>query len=339
MSKSRRLCALLVAAALVLSAALTARSVTDDEHHPSRVRRAAVGVPPGAVPRLAFVSQDVGYALYGCGGEQCPAPLFGTVDGGATWRRLAHPATGRVSLYASPRALVLWWSARDVSLMSTDRGVTWTEVERSLAPYRGIRGFFQAEDSGGLVSWRDGLPVRVPERPPLPFVSAVATGADGRVWVACLLSGGVRAAVSVDGGETWAVTPVVPQGGWPVSLSLRVSADGRNVWLLGHPSDPAAFPLLWTMVAGRWLPVAAAGHPHVFDSAVPVAGGLVVSGAAGSGLIAGGRYLPLRGWPPSDSGLYLLEDGTVFTQAGAVGWLGVGFGVDRRWTRIELRPA
>ncbi|GAB7049426.1 hypothetical protein JCM9534A_45520 [Catenuloplanes indicus JCM 9534] len=331
----------MLAVALLLTAAVLLHrppSATEDQP-PSTVRRATVAVPPGiSGPSIQFVDRNAGYALFhGC--EECPATMFGTVDGGVSWHRITHPATGRVALYGSPRALVLWWMSRDVWLMSTDRGANWTRIEPWLAPYRGARGLFQSGENGQVVFWRDGRPQRVPEPPPLPFVSAVATGADGRSWAVCRSRDGVLAVLSVDGGRSWTTTPVPQQGGWPVSFSVLISADGRDVWLVGTPGDPYAFPLIWTFVAGRWLPVSPSGRPPTVTAVVPVGGGaLVVAGLGGIGAVRHGRYWPIPDWPARDL-LTLLEDGTIVAQDGTSTWLGAGFDTARRWTRIDLNSA
>lgn len=340
--KSRGLFAWLLAGVLLLTAAvLVNRSPSaTEEHDRSTVRRATVDLPAGTSPPFfEFVSREVGYAVFsGCPGGECPTPIFVTEDGGHSWRRIAHPADGTVLLYAVPGVLVLHWFSRDVWLLSTDNGRSLVEVDRTDGMYRARRGHFLRDDSSWLMAWRGGVMRPVPRRPPITTIMSVATGADGRIWAVGLGDRTPAAAYSTDGGTVWTETPVPPQGDQARGLSLSVSADGRDVWLLAQTDGVMR---LWTFTAGRWLPVAAPGLPPGYAVLAIAAGGaLIVAGQwGGQGVIWQGRYWPRPDWAWLDEGSRLLSDGTIFAAGGTRARLGTGFGAERWWTEIVLEPA
>ncbi|GAB7041459.1 hypothetical protein JCM9533A_53090 [Catenuloplanes niger JCM 9533] len=333
----------------MLSAALLLTTVVLVDRPPSAaerqdrstVRRATVDLPPGTPPPyLEFASREVGYAVFsGCPGGQCPTPVFATEDGGRSWRRITHPADGTVLLYAVPGVLVLHWFSRDVWLLSTDNGRSFVEVDRTEGMYRARRGHFVRDDSSWLMVWRGGVMRPVPRRPPVPVILSVATGADGRIWAAGLGDRTPSAAYSTDGGTVWTRTPVPPQGDQARGPSLVISADGRDVWLLAQTDDVMR---LWTFRSGRWLPVTAPGLPPGYGVLAIAAGGgaLIVGGQwGGQGVIWQGRYWPRPDWGWLDDGSRLLPDGTILAREGGRARLGVGFGAERWWTVIEVRPA
>ena len=75
-------------------------------------------------------------------------------------------------------------------------------------------------------------------------------------------------------------------------------------------------------------------HPdELVNSVVDEDASLAVTTPDGPGLVTGGVFQSVD-WPIDDCYLRLLPDGTLFCAAGAVNWLGVGKGLDRKWIRV-----
>ncbi|WP_146765210.1 hypothetical protein [Micromonospora saelicesensis] len=311
----------------------------------AEVRRVRVAVPQRYdPPYVEFVDAEHGYALFAnCGepppGDDCPARLFATDDGGRSWRELRHPhpAAENHQLYAAPGVLTLrsephgWW-------ISTDGGTSFTHRLDGPPPqWVGAQSRFQLIEGSGQVGEWDGQRLRpLAAQPRVPGLSTVDTG-DGLLVVAAGSEDGKPyAAVSFDRGRSWQQTPVPAPDGHVGVLRAVVERDG-TAWLVGQRPDRRSFPALWRLRRG-WNLVGADGHPPQIQSVAPIGGGLfAVTGPAGAGAVGGGRYTELP-WPIGpDRSLSVLTDGTLVAVGGDGGiLLGVGWVAERRWTKIIL---
>ncbi|MFI6782461.1 hypothetical protein [Micromonospora sp. NPDC050276] len=311
----------------------------------AEVRRVRVAVPQRYdPPYVEFVDADHGYALFAnCGepppGDDCPARLFATDDGGRAWRELRHPhpAAENHQLYAAPGVLTLW-SEPHGWWTSTEGGTSFRRsVDGPPPQWLGAQSRFQLiEDSGQVGEW-DGQRLRpLATQPPVPGLNTVDAG-DGRLVVAAgEKDGKPYAAVSFDRGRSWQQTPVPAPDGHVGVLRAVVERDG-TAWLVGERPDRRSFPALWRLLQG-WNPVRADGHPPQVQSVAPIGGGLLaVTGPAGAGAVGDGRYTELP-WPIGpDRSLSVLTDGTIVAVGGDGGiLLGVGWVAERRWTKIIL---
>jgi hypothetical protein len=180
----------------------------------------------------------------------------------------------------------------------------------------------------------DGRPA--PVQPPLAGgLRGVERGRDGTVYAVAAAGTTVTVAKSPDGGHRW-----TPLGG-PVSVpvadavSLSVSPDGKDVWLLAHNAEALA-AYLWD--GHNWREV----KRDIATSARP--GGMV---ALGQGVlaVASSRFSYLHSdgrfhnadRPMSASSVRLLGDGTLMTStAPSDVWLGTGEAAARVWSRITI---
>ncbi|MBQ1019052.1 hypothetical protein KBX71_14435 [Micromonospora sp. D93] len=313
----------------------------------AEVRRVRVAVPQRYdPPYVEFVDAEHGYALFAnCGepppGDDCPARLFATDDGGRSWRELRHPhpAAENHQLYAAPGVLTLlsephgWWT-------STDGGASFTHSLDGPPPqWVGAQSRFQLIEGSGQVGEWDGQRLRpLAAQPRVPGLSTVDAG-DGLLVVAAGSEDGKSyAAVSFDRGRSWQQTPVPAPNGHVGVLRAVVERDG-TAWLVGERPDRRSFPALWRLRRG-WDPIRAEGHPPHIQSVAPIGGGLLaVTSSAGTGTatVGDGRYTELP-WPIGpDRSLSVLTDGTIVA-AGGDGdiLLGVGWVADRHWTKIIL---
>ncbi|MGC4810313.1 hypothetical protein ACLQ29_07275 [Micromonospora sp. DT228] len=313
----------------------------------AEVRRVRVAVPQRYdPPYVEFVDAEHGYALFAnCGepppGDDCPARLFATDDGGRSWPELRHPhpTSKNHQLYAAPEVLTLWsepygwWT-------STDGGTSFTHSLDGPPPqWVGAQSRFQLIEGSGQVGEWDGQRLRpLATQPRLPAMHTVDAG-DGPLVVAVgEKDGKPYAAVSFDRGRSWQQTPVPAPDGPVAVLRAVVDRDGTG-WLVGERPDRRSFPALWRLRRG-WDLIRAEGHPAHISSVAPIGGGLLaVTSSAGTGTatVGDGRYTELP-WPIGpDRNLSVLTDGTIVA-AGGDGdiLLGVGQVAERRWTVIIL---
>ncbi|MEU8286266.1 hypothetical protein AB0C01_18230 [Micromonospora sp. NPDC048905] len=313
----------------------------------AEVRRVRVAVPQRYdPPYVEFVDAEHGYALFAnCGepppGDDCPAWIFATDDGGRSWRELRHPhpAAENHQLYAAPGVLTLW-SEPHGWWTSTDGGTSFTHTLDGPPPqWLGAQGRFQLIEGSGQVGEWDGQRLRpLATQPRLPAMNTVDAGEGPLVVAAGEKDGKPYAAVSFDRGRSWQQTPVPAPDGPVGVLRTVVDRDG-TAWLVGERPDRRSFPALWRLGRG-WDPIRAEGHPPHIQSVVPIGGGLLaVTSSAGTGTatVGDGRYTELP-WPIGpDRSLSVLTDGTIVA-AGGDGdiLLGVGQVAERRWTEIIL---
>ncbi|MEU8329665.1 hypothetical protein [Micromonospora sp. NPDC048839] len=313
----------------------------------AEVRRVRVAVPQRYdPPYVEFVDAEHGYALFAnCGepppGDDCPARIFATGDGGRSWRELRHPhpAAENHQLYAAAGVLTLW-SEPHGWWTSTDGGTSFTHTLDGPPPqWRDAQGRFQLIEGSGQVGEWDGQRLRpLATQPRVPGMNTVDAG-DGLLVVAAgEKDGKPYAAVSFDRGRNWQQTPVPAPDGLVGVLRAVVDRDGTG-WLVGERPDRRSFPALWRLRRG-WDPIRAEGHPPVIQSVAPIGGGLLAvtsSAGTGTGTVGDGRYTELP-WPIGpDRSLSVLTDGTIVA-AGGDGdiLLGVGQVAERRWTEIIL---
>jgi hypothetical protein len=185
---------------------------------------------------------------------------------------------------------------------------------------------------------------RLPAQPDLPGdVHAVTEGLDGQIWVASVADGKPYTSLSLDRGQTWRRHNVLwPNGDRVSRVSVQLSADGADAWLLGYRlGEPAEFPdFVWFYEPGGWAVRAVGGHPQT--GFVTPAGGqvLVAAGPSGMGVldsgVANGAYQQRPDWPNARDYVVQLRDGTLVARSGDRLWLGPGEGTHRAWIEIIL---
>ncbi|BCL14997.1 beta propeller repeat protein [Micromonospora sagamiensis] len=286
------------------------------------VRQVRVEVPERYDrPYVEFADARDGYALFAaCDGKplapSCPALLYGTADGGRSWRKLRHPrpSAANQQLYTAPGLLVLlsephgWYT-------STDGGTTFTHSRSGPPPvWVGAQGRFQVVESTGKVAEWDGRRLRpVPVQPDVPGINTVASR-DDQIVVAGLHDGRPFAAISPDGGRRWFRQPVSPPDGEVAVLRAKIDPTG-TAWLIGERPDRTSFPALWRQGGPGWTLVHPEDRPEQISSMVPVGGGMVVvTGPDGAGMVAGDRYHRMK-WPlTGEHYLMALADGTFYAR-------------------------
>ncbi|GAA4566318.1 hypothetical protein GCM10023176_16210 [Micromonospora coerulea] len=309
------------------------------------VRQVRVAVPERYDrPYVEFADAAHGYALFAAcdgapPGRGCTALLYGTADGGRSWRPLPHPrpVAADQQLYTVPGAVVLlaepygWYT-------STDGGVTFAHTTGpEPAVLVAARGRYQVIEGRDVIGEWDGgrlLPLAV--QPAVPGLHTV--GHDGDLLVAAgVRNGRPYAAVSRNGGWSWLATPVPAIDGEVGVLRVVLAPDG-TVWLVGERSDRVGFPALWRLVDTRsWEPARAVGHPAQARSVAPIGVGLLaVTSPDGVGVVAGGRYYHVD-WPlTGDHYLTVLADGTIAARGPEDIVLGTGWTANRRWIKVIL---
>jgi hypothetical protein len=336
------------------------------------VRRSVLGTTAGyQLQTVEFADAGHGFAqavtALPVTADRFGSTLFGTVDGGRSWHALADPRQPSPSpqLYiVDARTIVLL--AESVGwYVSTDGGATFSYRPMQPAPSEldAISGTsFGLDCATGCALSRTGGPVNQPGLPGV--LGAVAevrrpTGPakPGAVWAASLDGGSARAAISADQGRTWRRLDPPARPDAPLArVGLTISADGRDVWLIGYPGGGVAgmgtvaaqrrkesgVPLLWLLAGDRWIAKGTVGAPEPsLDpfSVAPIGGGLAA--------VQGHRHMFLvdDSWHPSDLApqcewVSTLRDGTVFATAPSnrTYYLGTRTGSVVRWIQIVLAP-
>jgi photosystem II stability/assembly factor-like uncharacterized protein len=344
-------------AAAVLVLALGGCSLVDAVRRPPPPRPAAVPpvaefelrsrtvrVPEGfRLQTMSFLTAHLGAALFTrCSlpkrrvgnHNDCTARLFVTTDGGDSWAAREHPEpvadghqvrlgpAGQIALLAEPRS---WY-------VSPDGGRTFrpAATEPLAAEYQ-----ICCDQEPDREVLRSGRPLRA--APDLSGPPASMLARPGRdLWVAAATG----TAVSTDDGRSWTTVAVPGRAPAATRVTLQASADNEDVWLLAGTAAPQAYPQIWQLDDGAWLPVEAEGHPADSISTAPVGNGaLAVSTRAGIGLVAPGQQWQPTDWPARGH-LRTLSDGTLLARDDLTGawWLGSGGAGRRDWLKIELRP-
>jgi len=357
----------------------------------TEVRRTRLEVPKGMqLQTMEFADATHGYATFvsrypveGSGDSgRYASSLYATADGGRTWKQLADPRRPSLSpqLYTvDSRTLVLlaepygWF-------VSSDGGATFQarpaepappEIDAIYSPYS--LGAFRVYCEKRCVLRRyDGARSTMLPQPNLPGELGAVVSAGDMLWITSLDSKLTPyTAFSRDGGMTWQRRDVPEHpGGRPTRVDFRVSADGRDVWLVGYLAGPipgyhsAAFvpsvtslgavalrrkdvgvPLLWLLSGDRWVSSGTAGAPTPSDMPYAVAaigGGLAaVTGPHGLALVDA-TWHPID-MTPRPEWVTTLRDGTVAASASrptsGTMFLGRREGRGLSWVQVELGPA
>lgn len=259
---------------------------------------------PGVLTGLAFADGRTGYAwsLGGaCPGRGfCPARLWATRDGGATWHLAAVGGRVAWSAVAVAGARTLWVVVGGELLRSVDGGRLWTLVPTPGCIPEGVR--FAA---GAGVVWGRGAAG--------PCAEASAKG--GSTWrplLASPLRGAAAAAFShalADLGLSAFVGPLPPvvaacrvAGAWPAGagawLAVRCDAVDPGMEVVLHtPGGQGGWRLAWA-VAGCDAACRAAGGgetPLAFAAGAAwraAPGGVAVSPRPNAPFLSGGRLCP-----------------------------------------------
>ena len=344
------------------------------------VRKAAF-IPPGFyVQGVEFVDRDYGYAALWTTNPinletakdsneyRYASALFATTDGGRTWTKLKDPRRPSpvAGLWVLDARTIVLETGEEGWYISRDGGATFrftgTREPPELGEYR------TRSSAGSYITCGIGCGVLVVDgvvqTPGLAGQSGVAIDAGGVVWTAAVDGATASSAFSLDRGRTWQRRDVPPHPiGTPNRLDLRVSADGRDVWMLGYHDETGGrvgafgstlpvrrkgggFPLLWLFEGDRWMPKGTVNSPkpspdpYVQYTVAAIGGGLAA--VAGPDLFA----LVSDVWRTVDLtprvGLVTtLPDGTVFganAQHLAV-YLGSRTGSEVRWVQLILDDA
>ncbi|SCL38345.1 hypothetical protein GA0074692_4980 [Micromonospora pallida] len=294
-------------------------------------------------PHVEFTDAQHGYALFAaCDGRPpdpaCPALLYGTADGGRSWRNLRHPRPSATNqqLYTAPNLLVLlsephgWYT-------STDGGATFTH-SRSVPPaWVGAQGRFQVVEGTGKVAEWDGRRLRpLVTQPDVLGINTVASR-DERIVVAGVHEGRPSAAMSPDGGRRWFRLAVSPPDGEVSVLRAVIDVTGE-AWLIGERLDRMSFPALWRQGGQGWKLVDPENRPERISSMLPVGMGMVVvTGAGGAGMVTNDRYHRMA-WPlAQEDYLTMLTDSTLFARGLGHVVLANGFPFgEPRWIRVVI---
>jgi photosystem II stability/assembly factor-like uncharacterized protein len=189
--------------------------------------------------------------------------LFGSSDGGRTWRKAGLSGQDAMNL-ARPSGQTLWVAGHNVLAKSTDSGLTWTDVRPEGLPSLDIHGFaldrehpgrlYAAVAGEGLYRSRNnGRSFSLISREVGGAVFGLGVLPDGRIFAADLKQGLL---VSGDGGRSWrlslheqllglAVNPRTPgrllAAGRGIFLSENGGRSWRRVFEIPEPFGPVAW--------------------------------------------------------------------------------------------------
>ncbi|GAA4723492.1 hypothetical protein Prum_085090 [Phytohabitans rumicis] len=334
---------------------------------------ARLDVPAGYAPlSVEFADARRGYALFvRCGGERCEARLFGTEDGGRSWRARTHPRPQAKNhqIYVGGGPVVVLLAEPHAWYVSRTGAATWQSrpYDASGVPpadYHSADGQFYLDcpEKGGCAfrdwtapDWHQDVPAD------LDSARSLTNGRDGRLWLAGVDGG---RAVTAYGKSAGHFTPLaVPEqpGGTIWNARVATSADGRDVWLVADQEQASSggqgggrlavrhaaarkgtgLPLIWQLQGGSWVPRPITGitQERRMPYAVAPAGGglLAITGPDVSGYLDGGAYIPSPGMPRLDW-VGQLPDGTLYGRDNQPGmtYLSTGTGARRTWTAVKV---
>jgi hypothetical protein len=312
-----------------------------------RHSRLPVTGAPGAYD-MDFADPDTGYVLFtGCR-RSCPAPLYGTTDGGRTWQVLPLNADG---------AEANWLSVTDASRLavrvangyrvSRDGGHTFViekdfpaDLESTWRPAR--LSCAETDDDGGCERWEVGS---VATQPPMPEdleVDDVTSDATGRIWAVAARRGVVYTAVSGDGGKTWRMLPEIRITAGLDRMSLTSAPGDREPWLVIGTGDTAS-QKVWAYrgAADGWRPV-------VEGTAVGLDWRNAVSAGDGAVALYDKRVGVLRDdgtWRPASGphdllAVSRLDGGSLLASPFSVRgvWVGARTAADFAWAYVTVAP-
>lgn len=318
-------------------------------------RHSELAVAEGLRPQvMEFATAYTGYVLFtGCS-QVCGGALFVTFDGGQSWleRTLPFERAESVNFWlVDARTIIV--SARPAGwFRSTDGGRTFVRGgagdEPGPAEYaRGPSvGCVERKQECPRVLLLDGVPA--PAQPPLGGeLRGVTRGPGGRLYAAAAAGAVVTTATSADGGHTWTPLggPVTVQAPGPaadpaslsMSVSLSVSPDGKDVWLLANTAESLAV-YLWEPAGWREVKRGIAVNARQLGEVAVGQRVLAVASTRFSYLYADGEFRNADR-PSNALSVRLLGDGTLMTStAPSDVWLGTGEAAARIWSRITVDP-
>ena len=309
--------------------------------------------PPPAPPAGQLIDTAFGrttaYALLGScepAGTGCRYELLSSGDEGRSWTRLRSPVPPPAPddgfsaelLVTGDDDLTVRDPARDRVHTSTDRGRTFTA--RALRPGPALDAVppgLRVEQTwcGGDPCGPSRLVVLDPatgrqsplRAQPLPRSTLidVATGDDGRIWVAGPDGDRVVSAVSRDRGRTWRQLPALT--GPPVVLLHLVPLPGADAgaYLLTGRRDRSdavlnVFSDLWRLDGAGWTRVTPRGAPRSALTAVGLSDGeLLLTTEEGGTWRTSGRGTRIARDPAGGALAVLRRSGPLL-----VGWTGAG---------------
>jgi hypothetical protein len=291
-------------------------------------------VPAGmAVRALEFADAEHAYALFAhCPGVSCRWALAASADGGQSWVPRALPVD---------KAAELTLTVRDARTLTVGAGRDqYTSVDggRTFRPGEAARTGWLVEAGRVRFAAADGSPPPAVAQPPLDGVDRLATGSDGRVWVAGHAGGQLAVAVSGDRGRSWQVTrlPRPDVAGRPRVERLLVAPDGAEAWAVLAPT-PAPLAVQVAPAGGGWLRLGP-GEGVVGTSQAPAGRGRLLSAAAAAPVVFSYQEAPHTAGPPDVVALSQLPDGTVRGHTAQPGVLHLcACRSEIRWTRVAVR--
>jgi hypothetical protein len=316
---------------------------TADQAGQHSERHSELTVADGLRPQvMEFVDAYTGYVLFAGCSQECGSALFVTFDGGQSWVERTLP-------FERAEAVDLWLVDGDTIIVA-GRPLGWfRSVDAGRTFVRGGDGEpapaeYQSGPSVGCVERRQECPRvllvdgrRAPVQPPLAgILRGAERGPDNTVFAVATTGTTVTTATSHDGGRSWA-----PSGG-PVTVpaadavTLSVSPDGTDVWLVANNATSLA-AYLWG--AGGWREVKSGiATPRPGGTVALGDGVLAVACSRFSYLHSDGRFHHSER-PMNAVSVRLLRDGTLMTStAPADVWLGTGDAAARAWNRVTVDP-
>jgi hypothetical protein len=338
------------------------RSSVTEEHE------ARLPVPAGyALQGFEFADATHGYAQYtsrdpvkGGSVPEFASVLFATTDGGRVWTKLADPRrpSNSPQLYTVDATTVVLWAEPYGWYVSRDGGATFTARSDDKSPpelnLHDPRFHLYCE-FGCVI--KDSQTSKKVADPGVPGVLTAVAQAGSTLIAASADGNRAYTAFSTDNGATWQRRDVPDHpGGRPMRSELRVSADGKDVWLIGYPGTGAGgagalaprrlkelgVPLLWLLDGQAWVAKGTVGAPAPTPepfSVAAIGGGLAAVQGHGLALVDDAWH-PVAMSPPAEW-VTSLPDGTVavYAPTAATAYLGQRSGTDVRWTKIVLSAA
>jgi hypothetical protein len=311
-------------------------------------RHSDLEVAEGLRPQdIQFADAFTGYVLFGGCSQVCLGALFVTYDGGRSWveRKLPFDRAETVSLWMIDAKTIIVAARPAGWYRSTDNGRTFTrggDGEPGPADY--LRGpsvnCVERQQECTRVLLLDGRPATA--QPPLAGdLRGAARAPDGTLYAVAVATVGagstLTTATSADGGRTW--TPLGGQVTAPAAeyVSVSVSPDGKDVWLLASSGSALS---VYQLANGGWREVKrdVAITTRVGGTVALGQGVLAVAGGRFSFVYSNGQFLNADR-PVNAASVRMLGDGTLMTTTAASDiWLGTGDAAARLWTRVTIDP-
>jgi hypothetical protein len=291
---------------------------------------------------MDFGDANTGYVLFTECRRSCPAPLYGTTDGGRTWQVLPlNLAGGEANWLSVTDASRLAVRVSDGYRVSRDGGHTFVaeldfpaDLESTWRPAR--LECADTDDDGGCERWEVGSVATQPSMPDDREVDDVTSDATGRIWAVAALRGVVHTAVSGDGGKTWRTLPDIRIAGGLDRMSLTAAPGDREPWLVIGTGDA-----VWAYrgAADRWRPVVEAKATGLeWRNAVSAGDGVVALYDKRVGLLHDNGTWREATEPHDLLGVSRLDGGALraspFSVRGV--WVGARTGADFAWAYVTV---